>query len=355
MSFLYERNKRLYVAKQTAGAFSTIRNTAGAADVAAADACKHRSFTAEPTRTRLAAPDVESTAFLGYIDRTIAGRFGAAPASTVTSLFSATGAGVQPDIGPILESAFGKVTIAAGVSATYGPAGVKYLDEASPITCELWEFVTGAKRGKVAFGALVNRFVIAAGQDYADLTADYLCFNVLTQDRFPAASTSEKGGLTAWPTEPSQTYTGSPLTGFTMTLTLDGIVYTTVRSVSVTGSMGRQFRADKTAVDGSEYLPTEPFEMMPEFTLDFSVHSTDASDLSALIAKIAARTQFDASLVIGNAAGGTYTIPLNNLISPEGREAVHGGGDDRAAVTVSGLRAQATSTSVRDECTVVLT
>jgi hypothetical protein len=354
MSTLFSRNDRLYIKKQAA--YATVTNTAGAADVAATDACKHKSISAVPARTRLQAPDKEATAFVGYIDRSIAGRFAPAATSIVTPLFSAGAAGVQPDNGAILESALGKATISAGVSVTYGPSGTKYLDETTPVGCEAWLFNTGAKRGKLSFGSIVNRWTITAAQDYAEFSADFLAYNVLTQDRFAAASTAEKGGLTAWPTEPAtQTYIGSALTGFTMTLTLDGILYTNVRSLSITGNMNRQFRADKCAVDGSEFLPSDLFEMEPEFLLNFSLFSNTSTDLDALLAKIAARTAFDATAVIGNTAGGTYTIPLNNLIMPNAQEAMHEDGDDRKVVTVSGLRAQATSTSVRDECSIVLT
>lgn len=355
MANLYTRDDRLYLNLQAS--WDTIDNSAGAADVAATDACKHESFTAEPTRVRLQPPDKESTAFLGFRDLTIAGKFAAATPTVVTPLFSASAAGVEPDNGPLFESAFGKKTIVADTSVTYAANNsTKYLNEAAPKALEAWLFNTGAKRGKVAWGSIVNRLVIAGGQDYATVTADMLSRGVLTQDRFAAASTAEKGGLTAWPTEPaSQTYTGSPMVAFTCTLTLDGNVYSGVRNWSIAMNMNRQFRADKYAVDGTEYLPSDLFEMMPEITFDFSLHSTDSANLSALIAKIAARTAFDASLVIGNVAGGIYTFALNNLIMPDAREAMSEDGDDRKAITVRGLRAQATSTSVRDEITLALT
>jgi hypothetical protein len=356
MAYLFSRNDRFYCAKQTA--FATIRNAGGAASVAAADACKHVSFSADPARTQLNPPDKEVNAFLGFIDRSRAGRFAPAAASVVTPLFSGSGAGVAPDNGPIFESALGKETIVAATSVTYGPSGTKYLDETTPVTCELWGFNTGAKRGKVAFGALVNRLRISAGQDFAEVAADFLCYNVLTQDRFAAAActTAEKGGLTSWPAEPGgQTYTGNSLQGFTGNVVLDGVTYTTVRNVSVTCDMGRQFRADKFDDDGTEYLPTEPMELMPTFTLDIDLWSTDSSDLTSLLVKIANRTAFDATLTIGATAGGIYTVSLNNLIMPDGREAASSDGDDRKVISLTGLRAQCTSTSVRDECTIAIT
>jgi hypothetical protein len=357
MEYIYGRNDRVYVAKATT--FSTIRNTTGTASLAATDAVKHKTLTARVMRNRIAASDKEATAYLGYIDRTRRGRYSGS-ASLTMPLFSGPSAGVEPDHGCILESAFGKKTISAGVSVTYAADAsatiLKYLNETTPVTCELWG-LNAALRGVVSYGALVNRLRITGGQDSAELSADFVSYYTLAQDRFANAIAAEKGGITAWPTEPAtQTYTGSEMTGFTGHIVLDGITYTALRNFTLTANLNRGYRMDKFTDDGSEYFPYGPFEMMPEFTLDVSLWSNDSSDLTALLQKIANRTSVDATLVIGATAGGIYTIPLNNLIKPDGDEdPVSSDGDDRKSIDSTGLRAQATSTSVRDEVSLVIT
>jgi hypothetical protein len=348
MAYLYGRLDRFYCAKQTA--YGTIRNTEGVASLAATDACKHISFSATPSRGRIQASDKESGAALVYIDRSRAGRM-SGTASVSMPLFSGSGAGVAPDCGPILESAFGKEEIAAGASVTYSrlPSGL--------VTCELWGFNAGGKRGVCAYGSLVNRLTITGGQDSANLSADFLSYYVLGQDRFANASAAEKGGLTAWPNEPAtQTYTGAELTGFTGTFTIDGQAYTAVRDFTITMSMNRDYDRMRYANDGTEFFPQNPFELTPEITLDFSMWSTDAASIDALLGKIANRTPVDATIVIGATAGGIYTFTLNNLIVPDDREGfTHEDGDDRKVLNFTGLRAQASNTSSTDEIGLVIT
>jgi hypothetical protein len=351
MSWIYGRDDRLYLAKATD--YKTIRNTGGAASVGAADACLHQSFTGNRSPNYLQPPDKESTATIGYKDRAIAGRFNSAPASIVTPMFVASAAGQQPDNGILFESAFGKVTAAGTV--TYGPDGVKYVNETTPVAVEAWGFNTAPKRGRVAVG-IVNRLVISAGADFATVSADLLAYAYLTQDRFAAASVAEKMGITAWPNEPgTQTYTGSEMTGFTGTVTLAGHVFSAVRNFTLTCNFNRQFRPGKFANDGSEYFPSEIVEGQPEFNLDIDLWSEAASaDLDDVVAKIAARTAFDGTLVLGATAGGIYTFSLNNLIIPDGHEAEHADGDDRKVVSIRGLRAQITAAGTRDECNLVI-
>jgi hypothetical protein len=351
MAWIYGRDDRLYLAKATD--YKTIRNTAGAASVAAADACLHQSFTGNRSPNYLQPPDKESTATIGYKDRAIPGRFNAAPASIVTPMFVASGAGAQPDNSILFESAFGKVTTAGTV--TYGPHGTKYVNEADPVSVEAWGFNTGPKRGRVAVG-IVNRLVISAGADFATVSADLLAYAYLTQDRFLAAATAEKMGISAWPTEPAtQTYTGSEMTGFTGLCTLAGHTFDTVRNFTLTCNFARQFRPGKFTNDGSEYFPSEIVEGQPEFTLDIDLWSESGNaNLDDVVAKIAARTAFDGSVVLGATAGGIYTFALNNLIIPDGHEAEHNDGDDRKVVSIRGLRAQITAAGTRDECSCVI-
>ena len=355
MADVYRKDDRFYCAKQTA--YDTIRNTAGVANLSAIDACKHKSFTAAANRARIAAGEKEAGAFLGYMDRTLPGR-NSGTASVVLPLFSASGAGVAPDFGPILESAFGKETVVAGTSVTYGPSGAaKYLDEAAPVTCELWGFNAAGVRATCAYGALVNRLRISGGQDYAELAADFICRYVLSQDRFVNAATLEKGGLTAWPDEPAtQTYTGAEMRGFTGAFTFDGVVYTTLRSFAITMNWNRAYRVDKFDDDGSEFFLHSPYELMPEFLLDFSLWSSDLAALTTAIQKINNRTPVDAAVVLGSVPGGIYTIPLKNLIIPEGNDdPVHEDGDDRKAISYTGLRAKATAVTARDEISLIAT
>jgi hypothetical protein len=348
-AYIYDRNGRFYCTKSTL--YSEINNTANVATISATDACKHGNFTARPKRDRIQYSDKEATAFLGHMDQTRQGRF-SGTASVTMPLFGASGTGVAPDHACILESAFGKAT-----AQVYTADSVtRYLNETTPVTCELWGFNT-ALRGVCAYGALVNRLRISAGGDNAELSADFICYCVLAQDRFAAAITPEKGDISAWPDEPAtQTYTGSQITGFTSAATvLDGHAYT-LRNVAITMNMNRAYRMDKCAIDGTEYFPSEPYELMPEFLLDISIWNTDSADLSAMLAKLAARTAFDGTIVIGSTAGGIYTFTLKNFYKPgEDTDPVISVGDDnRQAIDLS-LRAQCTAVTARDEISLTIT
>lgn len=357
-NYVYGRNDRFYLARSTS--YSTLRNSGGAASVAAGDACHHKNFSVRPNRGRLAASDKESAAFVGYIDRTRQGRF-SATASVSLPLYSASAAGVESDHGPILESAFGKRTIVADTSVTYGAAAtgsnIKYLDEATPIVCEAWGFNPVGVRGMALAGGLVNRLRISGGQNDVALDADLIAYYAISQDRFPNAITAEKMGISAWPSEPgSQTYTGSEETGFITSLSIGGVDFTDLlRSWAITMNMNRAYRMDTCAVDGSEFFGNNPYEGMAEIMVDLSLWNCDASKLTTVLNRATNRTSQDAILQLGATAGGINTFNLNNLIKPEDDEPVTEDADDRSAVNLSGLRAQATSTSVRDEITLVQT
>lgn len=346
--YLYSRLDSFFCGKQTA--YHTIRNTEGVASLAATDACHHISFSATPSRSRIQAGDKEAGAALVYIDRSRPGRMSGS-ASVSMPLFSGAGAGVPPDCGPILESAFGQEAVQEGVNVTYSrsPSGL--------VTCELWGFNAEGKRGVCAYGALVNRLTISGGQDSANLSADFVCYYVLGQDRFTNASEAEKGGLSAWPTEPaSKTYTGSELTGFTGVFTINGTAYTAVRDFTITMNMNRDYDRMRYANDGTEFFPQNPYELTPEITLDFSMWSTNAASLDALLAKIANREPVDATITIGATAGGIYTFSLNDLIVPDDREGwTHEDTEDRKVLNFTGLRAQASSATNTDEIGLVIT
>lgn len=352
MANVYGRNDLFFCAKQTA--YDAIRNTEGAASLAAADACRHSSLSITPIRSRLQPTDKESTNGLAYIDRSRAGRM-SATASLSLPLQSSSGATAPPDCGPILESAFGKETIGA-TTVTYGPDGTQYMSPTSPVTCELWGMNSAGVRGACAYGALVNRLQISGGQDSVNLSADFVCRYAITQDRFTNASSSEKGGLTAWPSVPaSQTYTGSELNGFTGVFTADATTYN-LRNFTITMNMNRAYDVNHFAADGSEFFPIAPFELIPEILLDFSIWSTTDAALTTLLGKLANRTAFDVTIQVGSVAGGIYTFSLNNLIIPDGANGDgyrHEDGDDRKAISISGLRAQATNASTRDEIVLV--
>jgi hypothetical protein len=356
-AYTFGSNNRFYLAK--GASYSTIRNSSGVASLAGTDACKHASFTPVASRERIAAADIEATAFAGFIDQTRQGRF-SGTASVAMALRGGSAAGTAPDCGPLLESALGKVT-AGGSTMVYASASQgsvpKYLDESTPVTCEMWGFNPGATRGACAYGGLVNKLTLSAGQSGGQLSADLICYYVLGQDRFSAASTAEKGGLTAWPSEPSTpAYTGSEVNTFSTLVTLDGVAYN-ARSVSVSCNFNRGYRMDKCAIDGTEFLGYGPYEMEPEFLLDVSLFNLDSNgtDLSTLLGKVSSRTAFDASVVIGTTAGGIYTVALNNLIMPGDKTDVFPtNGDDRQVIELKGLRAQASSTSVRDEISLTI-
>ncbi|MEN6537860.1 MAG: hypothetical protein ABFD60_11320 [Bryobacteraceae bacterium] len=345
MAYIYGRNDYFFVAKQSD--YKTIRHTDGTASLAAADACRHRTFTATPNRARINPSYKEAGSAQVFIEQSRAGRISGA-ASVTMPLFSGSGVGVEPDCGPIFESAFGAVTV-GGATVTYTRAA----QNAALVPLELWGFNSAGKRGVCAFGSIVNKLVLSGGQDTADLSADFISYAVLGQDRWGSALTAEKGGLTTWPLMPAApVYTGSEMAGFTCQLTLDGTAYVTLRDWTVTINPNRQYDLNHCAIDGTEYFPQAPFQGMPEYLLSFSTWSVDTAALDTLLGKIVGRTSFDATLVIGSTAGGTYTLPMNNLVIPpeiSGDGFSHEDGDERKAIVVPTLRCQATSTAAVDE------
>lgn len=348
MEYLYGRDDLFFLRKQTD--YAAIGHNEGVALIAGTDACRHSSLKITPIRPRLAPSYKEDGSARVYIDNTRPGKMSGTAALSLP-LFSSTGAGVEADCGLIWEAAFGQKSISNGVSVTYSrlPTGM--------VPVELWGFNLAGLRGAVAYGSILNRLTLTAGEERTALSTDWICRYALTQDRFPNASTAEKAGLTAWPNVPTPTYTGDEILGFTGSFLADGQAFN-LRNFTITMNWNRQYDTNHFANDGSEYLSINPFERKPEILLDFSVWSTDDANLTTLLGKIANRTPIPAVIAIGATAGSTYTFTLHDLIIPEGSGGegwTHDDPEDRKAITVTGLRAQATNTSTYDEISLVHT
>lgn len=342
-TYSLSRTGRMYVAKQTVP--TEIRNTSGTASLAAADACKHKTFDITIDPGRIPAFDKEDTADLGWVDRSRPG--GKKPASFTCSMGLRGGAAAdaEPDCGALLECLFGAKAINTGVSVVYSlnPSNVGQ-------ACEIWGFdVPSAVTQWCAFGCIPNTATFELGPVNPSVTFGGPAYWGLSNDQFAAASTEEKGGLTTFPTEPStQTYTGNPVS-VAGSITVNTVTHTDIRNVKIGLDMGRAYDPD---IFGAVY-GTAPYEDVPTITLDFTIKSSDLSSLVTLRQNMLAYTDMDATVVIGGVAGAIYTFALKRLRFPFVAKIDES--QRLKALTVTGCRAQMNASGARDEITLTRT
>ena len=220
-------------------------------------------------------------------------------------------AGTVPDIDHILRNAFGAdATVVAATSATYNLVGSGYL----PFSLFGWANGFATLTNQAMWGCGISRITFNFNQAFLTMDVDGFCGDVIDSNGFAGLATSDKGGLTTYPTQPSSpSVAGSPIAGFgdgfTTTLSSQNIELK-VRTRSITWETGLFPVND---VEGS----THNVDMVGgtrRVSLALTAFDDDSAALNAI--KVACDTDgstVNLTSVSGTVAGSKVTFNVNNI------------------------------------------
>lgn len=338
MAYIPSRNQFCFLQVESADA--TIPNSGGTASVANANACRIINLQTGPETGMIDRPDKTGT-----LSRTV-GVLGrkAANVNVSMSIAGSGTAGTAPDMGPLLQSLFGKApAIVPATSVVYAPDDTNF-------SLSVWNFRDPSTATQmVALGTLINAGRFNFGQEQATVEFSGVAKWVLDSGSFATTDLTGKGGLTSFPSRPS-----APVTNGNMALplfgsaTLDGQAYTTLRSlaIAIDASRGRE---SGTLFNGAYAGPPEAG--MRTVTCEFELTDDDSANLTALKNKALAKTAVNLTFVLGATAGNIWTFLLKNVLLSAPSY------DDSGinyGVRFTG-QAHATSATSKDEVTLTLT
>jgi hypothetical protein len=339
MADVFDRNQRCY--PQVQSAFDAIPNTGGAATVGNSDCCLITALTMDAKQAEIARPDKT-----GSLDQIVA-QAGRRIASFSASMSAAGNgaAGTAPDCKNFLQGIFGAAgVVVASTSVTWSLADTLYY-------LAIWNFMTALANATsmVAFNALVQKMEATFGGDTPLLTFSGEAGWVLDNDQYADGSTpaAAKGGLTAWPSEPSApVVNGTPPAGFKVTATIDGNAYTNILSGKVALDVMRELL--KT---GNTEFPGAGAPGDRKVTLDFSMADNDSANLRGLKQKAFTRTPVNAVFTVGTIAGNRWVHTLNNIIVPK---PTYGTSGTRRTVNFAGAVAYPSAITAKDQYTLAI-
>lgn len=286
---------------QIESTFGIAPNSSGTASVAGSNACLITQMSLDPVQALIDRPD--KTGSLDYL----AGSAGRRICNwTIRLALAGNGAaGVAPDIGPILQCLFGQApVVVASTSVTYS------LADLSP-SFTIYNFRNpGTVTQQVAIGCVVDSATFNLGDDVSFLELSGTGLWVLDTDQFSTADSIAKGGLTTFPSEPASPVTnGNFAVGFRGQVTLDGNVYSAVRSSKVVFKANREIPNDIVGL-GYGSLPAQGRR---EITGTCDIYDDDSANLSSLKVKAFSAAPITAIYQIGNVAGNTWTLTARNV------------------------------------------
>lgn len=271
-------------------------------------------------------------------------------------------AGTPPDCSPILRALFGVAggsgtgeTIVSSTSVTYA-----LQDPAIIPSFSLFSFRTPAtETQRIVEGAVVAEATFNLGQNIATWSANgtgIWCLDTETtsnQTTFNVAGnipdTTQKGGLTTFPVEPSAPVTnGSPTVGFTGSAVFDGDTITEIQSATLRVRTGNAVAND---TFGS-YYPVLAEGAEREVGLAFTVYDSDGAGIKDLKAKAQTQTPITVVLTMGTIAGNIWTWTLSNL---QIAQPTYDDSRNRYMCVFPESMAHASSIVLRDELSLALT
>jgi hypothetical protein len=259
------------------------------------------------------------------------------------SMHASGTAGVIPDCDPLLVGLFGQdAVIVGGTSVTYS------LNEAITMLSIASYRTPSTLDQRIAHTCVVQEATFNLGQDVATWTSSGEGLWVIGSNSFSGLDATQKGGLGAFPVEPTPTTNGGIIAGFTGVATLAGNVIATIRTAQI------RFQTQNMMVKDTfgSYYPTLTEGGERTVTTSFSVYDDDTAAIQTLKAASDAKTPIDIDYQIGTVIGNRWTFHLKNVqLAPFNLN------DQqlRFAMDVGESRAYATSLTSGDECTLVIT
>lgn len=372
MPKVFSRNERFFL--EVEAAYGIINNTAGTADVAAADAVRAIQFTMGRETDALVRRDKTGSRTLtqGIAGRKV-GSF-----STDMSLVTSGVPGTVPDADPLFQSLFGAaaaspsgtatitaitaatpavVTTSAahglvdfdvieitganadaainnvwavnqlssttfeligssnatvGTTGTVDKAASKYSPVDTPlISFSAWSFrqpATAVQRA--VFGCVVTEATFNLGQDIAEFQTSGPAKWFLDQKNFANATLDEKGGLTAFPVEPSSPVTaGGAIAGFKGRAVLNNGDITRIRTAQIRYGTGLDLPRD---TFGNSYVD-DPEADERDVQFSFNMYEDDSAGQAALEQAAIDKSTIDVVLNVGDTPGNIYVFVLRNI------------------------------------------
>lgn len=341
MATLQYSDERVYI--QVTHPFeTTIPNSSGTATVANGDLVPVQSLELNLDSTVI--PSGAKTSGLGRLPGIAGRRTGRW--SGVFPFQPSGAAGTAPNVDPILQAVFGQApTVTPGTSVAYS-----FSDSGTPSSLTIWSFRPAASNvfQRVARGCLVDTFSISTGDGELVLNVGGPCCGILDSVNFASYDTVDKGGLSAFPSEPSTpTSTGSSIPNFLGSATIDGVSTHQIESFAVNVRLNRTLR-----YVFSQRVPSVPISQLRDVLLSLGIYEEATANLAALRFNPYERDRFGATLVFGDTAGSIATFTFGEIVLPSETLDVS---NNESIVRFNDAQAHISAAGENDEMTLTLT
>jgi hypothetical protein len=253
-------------------------------------------------------------------------------------------AGVVPDTDHLWQNAFGgTATIVAATSATYNFSDTGYL----PLTILDFMHSQPTLTSRLVFGAFTEEIDITFNSPI--LQANFRGSGVyrLDSNNFTNEDTTGKGGLTAYPTEPTApAVNGLVIPGFYGTATFDGTdIACKIRSFTLKIQTGLTLLGEVLC----DAYPIAVVGAQRQVSLTLGAIDDDSAILGTLKSKAKQNIPINATVIIGQTAGAQFgaTVKTVQLVTEDY--------DDQSTIVLANFpesRAHASSIGATDDCTV---
>lgn len=176
----------------------------------------------------------------------------------------------------------------------------------------LYSFRTPASlQQRCAFGCVASQATFNLGQEVADWQTSGEAVWVLDSDNFGVADLVQRGGLTAFPAEPSGTLPvdGGIVAGFTGRAVIGGSTISNIRQAAIEVSTGNVLVKD----NFGSYYPEEPEGDERSVLVNFSVHDQDDAGTKALYTAALDKAPIDMVMQVGTVHGNVFVFQLTGV------------------------------------------
>lgn len=248
-------------------------------------------------------------------------------------------AGTAPDLGPLFKAALGGETVTASTRVRY-----TCTNDVRSVAVAVYDKPTSMDQ-EIAFGVAPTQLRIDLDGQYPILTADCVAKKALRKDSFSTTATEGKGGLGAFPAEPSSpTYSGIPPRRGDGSIVIDGRTFCDIRQLSFVLETGRA--ADQPGYCGGGLIAGILARKRVARIDRLVMVDDDTADMAAIKAAAESATPITILINLGTVAGRKCIIRMRNCVLPQ---ATYDRTGDKRLVTFANITAAATGTTLNDE------
>lgn len=223
-------------------------------------------------------------------------------------------------------------------------AVVKYSLSDNIPSLSLWSFRQPSTIDqRVSIGSVVQEGTFQLGDDVASMSFNGESMWVLSSNQFADSDTQQKGGLSAFPSEPGSAVTnGNMVAGFTGKIVAGGEIIASIRTAQIRIQNGNVTIKD---LFGS-YYPTSVEGDERNVGISFSLYEDDTDAFKNLIQASNDKTPLNFTMQIGTQIGSIFVAQVNNvqLLAPSREE------QRRFIANFPESRAKASALTAKDEC-----